>query len=171
MFEFDVNVLFFQNFLSSTLIPQRAILPCVASDDSFLEYGQNAILSTGNFLCSATIANSTMDFSTKPVEDGVVDSPPNRVHRLCKSCSPSPLRSRDPTTSRMSPSASKRVPQRKLYEDFGKLISVAGMGFAVPEASHEEIVEVPSQAPALPRPRVQSLGVRKTKTHDGGPPT
>ena len=157
------------------MVPQRAILPCVASDDSFLEYGQNTILSTGNFLCSATTANSTMDFSTKPVEDGVVDSPPNRAHRLRKSCSPSPLRSRDPTTSRMSPSASERVPQRKLYEDFGKLISVAGMGSTVPEVSHEEIVEVPSQAPALPlplpRPRVQSLGVRKTKTHDGGPPT
>ena len=171
MFEFDVNLLSFQSFLPSTLVPQGAILPCVASDDSFLEYGQNAILSTGNFLCSATTANSTMDFSTKPVEDGVVDSPPNGAHRLRKSCSPLPLRSRDPITSRMSPSASERVPQRKLYEDFGKLIFVAGMESAVPEASHEEIVQVPSQAPALPRPRVQSLGVQKTKTHEGEPPT
>lgn len=171
MFEFDVNVLFFQSFLPSTLVSKGAILPCVASDDSFLEYGQNTILSTGNFLCSAITTNSKMDFSTKPVEDGVVDSPPNKAHRLRKSCSPSPLRSRDPTTSRMSPSTSERVPQKKLYEDFGKSKSVAGMGFVVPEASHEEIIQVPSQAPALPRPRIQSLGVRKTKTHEGGPPT
>ena len=112
-----------------------------------------------------------MDFSTKPVEDGVVDSPPRGAHRLRKSCSPSPLRSWDPITSRMSPSASERVPPKKLYQDFEKSNSVAGMGSAVLEASHKEMVQVPSQAPTLPRPRVQSLGVRKTKTHEGGPPT
>ena len=32
-------------------------------------------LSTRNYLCSALSMNSTMDFSEKPLEDGVVDSP------------------------------------------------------------------------------------------------
>lgn len=39
-----------------------------------MDYGQNFLLSTGNFLCSAPCVNSTMDFSKKPIEDGVVDS-------------------------------------------------------------------------------------------------
>ena len=40
-----------------------------------MDYEQNIVLSTGNFLCSAPSVNSTMDFSKKRVEDGVVDSP------------------------------------------------------------------------------------------------
>ena len=40
-----------------------------------MDYGQNVILSTRNFLCSTPSMNSTMDFSKKPLEDGVVDSP------------------------------------------------------------------------------------------------
>ena len=40
-----------------------------------MDYGQNILLSTGNFLCSAPSVNLTMDFSKKPVEDGMVDSP------------------------------------------------------------------------------------------------
>ena len=40
-----------------------------------MDYGQNVILSTRNFLCSAPSMNSTIDFSKKPLEDGVVDSP------------------------------------------------------------------------------------------------
>ena len=82
LFEFVVNALFFQSFPLSTIV-----FPCATSDNSFLEYGPNAIFSIGNFLCSTTTANSTIDFSTKPVEDGVVDSPPNGPPCLCKSCS------------------------------------------------------------------------------------
>ena len=40
-----------------------------------MDYGQNVILSMRNFLCSDPFMNSTMDFSKKPLEDGVVDSP------------------------------------------------------------------------------------------------
>ena len=65
--------------------------PCAASVDSILDYGQFLILSTGNFLCSAAMANSTMDFSTKPIDNSVVDSPPSGSRRLPTSCSPSPL--------------------------------------------------------------------------------
>ena len=50
-------------------------LQCEASAESIMDYGQNIVLSTGNFLCSAPSMNSTMDFSKKQVEDGVVDSP------------------------------------------------------------------------------------------------
>ena len=66
-------------------------LLCVASADSILDYGKFLVLSTGNFLCSATTADSTMDFSTKPIDDSVVDSPPSGSQRLPISCSPSPL--------------------------------------------------------------------------------
>ena len=90
-------------------------LPCQASTDSILDYGQYVILSTGNFLCSAPTVNSTMDFSVKPIEDGVVDSPPNSKLRLRISCSPSPLRSMDRCASSMSPGSSEKGTQRKLY--------------------------------------------------------
>ena len=90
-------------------------LPCQASADSILDYGQYVILSTGNFLCSAPMVNSTMDFSVKPIEEGVVDSPPNSKLRMSISCSPSPLRSMHPLASSMSPDSSVKGTQRKLY--------------------------------------------------------
>ena len=48
----------------------------------------------GNFLYSTTIAKSTIDSSTKTMEDGVVDSPPNRNAQLVTVSSPSPLRAK-----------------------------------------------------------------------------
>ena len=97
-------------------------LPCAASVDSILDYGQFLILSTRNFLCSAAMVNSTMDFSTKPIDDSVVDSPPSGSRHLPISCSPSPLQPpRRPTL----PLDSNRGPQRKLYvEDQGPTISI-----------------------------------------------
>ena len=68
-------------------------------------------------MCSAATAQSTMDFSTRPIEDGVVTSPPNGGPRPLSVRSPSPLGSREPSTSRRSRSPSDRAPQRKLYED------------------------------------------------------
>ena len=58
-------------------------LQCKASAESIMDYGQNIGLESGrwttdstwNFLCFAPSVNSTMDFSKKRVEDGVVDSP------------------------------------------------------------------------------------------------
>ena len=61
--------------MSTSLAPDCQ-LKCHAFADSILDYRQYVILSTGNFLCSAPTGNSTMDFSTLLVNDGVVDSPP-----------------------------------------------------------------------------------------------
>ena len=54
-------------------------LHCPALEDSILDYGQYAILSTRSFLCSAPTLNSSMDFSIKHIEDGVVNNPPNKI--------------------------------------------------------------------------------------------
>jgi hypothetical protein len=48
--------------------------------------------SKGNFLYSTALANSTMDYSTKVIEDGVVDSPLSRGHVPHVVGSSSPLR-------------------------------------------------------------------------------
>ena len=77
-----------------TSLARDCQLKCHASADSILDYGQYVILSTGNFLCSAPTGNSTMDFSTLPVNDGVVDSPPEQKRCSQVPCSPSPLRSK-----------------------------------------------------------------------------
>ena len=106
--------------VSEGYVPEGGLL-CTASGDSILDYGQFLILSTGNFLCSAATANSTMDFSTKP-NDSVVDSPPSGSQRLPISCSPSPLQ---PPRRPTSPLDSDRGPQRKLYlEEQGSEISI-----------------------------------------------
>ena len=115
--------LFFYQIMSISegYVPEGG-LPCTASADSILDYGQFLILSTGNFLCSAATANSTMDFSTKPIDDSFVDSSPSGSRRLPISCSPSPLQPpRRPTL----PLDSNKGPQRKLYvEDQGPTISI-----------------------------------------------
>ena len=101
--------------IASGSIAPTVALPCQASADSILDYGQYVILSTGNFLCSAPTVNSTMDFSIKPIEKGVVDSPPNNKLRLPISCSPSPLRPMHRRALSMSPDSSDKGTQRKLY--------------------------------------------------------
>ena len=106
--------MFQMEIASGSTAPTLALL-CQASADSILNYGQYVILSTGNFLCSTPTVNSTMDFSVKPIKEGVVDSPPNSKLRLPISCSPSPLRSMDRRASSMSPGSSEKGTQRKLY--------------------------------------------------------
>ena len=103
--------------MKTTLSTPDGVLPCQASEDSILDYGQYEILSTGNFLCSAPTLNSTMDFSGKHVEDGVVDSPLEKKPRLLVSCSPSPLRSREASRLSTLPTTSDKGTQRKLYGD------------------------------------------------------
>ena len=98
----------FQVEIASGSTAPTLALPYQASADSILDYGQYVILSTGNFLCLAPTVNSTMDFSIKPIEEGVVDSPPNSMLRLPISCSPSPLRSMDRRASSMSPGSSEK---------------------------------------------------------------
>ena len=96
----------YQMEIASGSIAPTVALPCQASADSILDYEQYVIFSTGNFLYSAPMVNSTMDFSVKPIEEGVVDSPPNSKLRLPILYSPSPLRSMDRRASSMSPDSS-----------------------------------------------------------------
>jgi hypothetical protein len=65
----------------------------------------------------AATAQSTMDFSVKPINDGVVDSPPNGGKRPRPVSSPSPLKSRAMTSSPRNRSSAVGPPQRKLYDD------------------------------------------------------
>ena len=92
---------------------------CAASADSILDYGQYTISQSGlgHIMFSAPIAQSTMDFSMKPINDGVVDSPPNGGKRPRLLSSPSPLKTRSLTTSPNTRSSAGGAPQRKLYDD------------------------------------------------------
>ena len=112
---FLYSFLIFQMEIASRSTEPTLALPCQASADSILDYGQYVILSTENFLCLAPTVNSTMDFSVKPMEEGVVDSPPNNKLRLPILCSPSPLRSMHRRASSMSLDSSNKGTQRKLY--------------------------------------------------------
>ena len=66
------------------------------------DYGQNIVLSTGNFLCSAPSVNSTMDFSKKRVEDGVVDSPIEKKVKVAVEKSTSSLPAKEWKATTMS---------------------------------------------------------------------
>jgi len=57
-----------------------------------------------------------MDFSVKPIEHGVVDSPPDGGKRLHHVNSPSPLKSHSQSASPTDPSNRAVKTQRKLYD-------------------------------------------------------
>ena len=90
---------------------------CVASLDSVLNCadGGCAQQSKGNFLYSAATANSTMDNSAKTLEDGVVDSPPNRSALPLRVSSPSPLKTKSSTKTQRPGSFGDTRSSRKLY--------------------------------------------------------
>ena len=69
---------------------------CTASVDSVMEIGAYALSEHDkrHSLYSAAIAQSTMEYSCKAVEDDVVDSPPSRGIVPLPISSPSPLRGR-----------------------------------------------------------------------------
>ena len=122
---------------------------CQASEDSVFDYGQYEILSTGNFLCSAPTMVSTMDFSAKHVEDGVVDSPPEKKPRLVVSCAPSPLHSTDVCTLWKSPTSSDKGTQWKLYGDANYATLEAKP--RIPDELNKKNVELPNVPLACPR--------------------
>ena len=99
-------------------------LQCEASTESIMDYGQNIVLSTGNFLCSAPSVNSTMDFSKKRVEDGVVDSPIEKKVKVAVGNSTSSLYTKERKGATMSISDVVRLIRRKVYEDanYGTII-------------------------------------------------
>ena len=82
-----------------------------------MDYGQNIVLSTGNFLCSAPSMNSTMDFSKKRVEDGVVDSPIEKKVKVTIGNSAASLHAKERKATTMSVSDVVRLMRRKVYED------------------------------------------------------
>ena len=92
-------------------------LQCEASTESIMDYGQNIVLSTGNFLCSVPLVNSTMDFSKKQVEDGVVDSPIEKKVKVAVGNSPSSLHAKEWKVATMSVFGVVRLMRRKVYED------------------------------------------------------
>ena len=92
-------------------------LQCEASAESIMDYGQNIVLSMGNFLCSAPSMNSTMDFSKKRVEDGVVDSPIEKKGKVAVGNSTSSLHAKERKVATMLVSDVVRLMRRKVYED------------------------------------------------------
>ena len=81
------------------------------------DYRHNILLSTGNFLCSAPSVNSTMDFSKKRVEDGVVENLVEKKVQVAVVSSPSSLHANECKAATMSISDVVRLMQRKVYED------------------------------------------------------
>ena len=90
---------------------------CTASVDSVMEYGASAFPqhSKGNLLYSAATAQSTMDYSPKAVEDGVVDSPPSQEVLIAVNSPSSPLRGKAMVKSSQSNWRDSNGAQRNLY--------------------------------------------------------
>ena len=141
----------FQMEIASGSTAPTLALPCQASTDSILDYGQYVILSMGNFLCSAPMVNSTMDFSVKPIKEGVVDSPPNSKLCLPISCSPSPLRSMHRRPSSMSPDSSDKGMQRKLYGEETIPIATTTRTSNTKQTTHPLPTTAPTVAPTRRR--------------------
>ena len=81
-----------------------------------MEIGASTFLqhSKGNFLYSAATAQSTMDYSPKAMEDGVVDSPPSREVLVAVNL-PSPLRRKAMVKSSQSNWRDSNGAQRNLH--------------------------------------------------------
>ena len=151
LMRFLYSFLMFQMEIASGSTEPILALPCQALADSILDYGQYVILSTGNFLCSAPTVNSTMDFSVKPIEKGVVDSPPNSKLRVPILCSPSPLRSMHRHASSVSPDSSDKGTQRKLYGEESIPIATATRTSNAKKCALPLPTTTPSVAPTMRR--------------------
>jgi hypothetical protein len=92
--------------------------------DSILDQGGlvHSQRSKGNFLFFVVTANSTMDYSAKVIEDGVVDSPPSRGHVPQVVSSPSPLRMKTKAAASILCSAVDSRLFQKLYDSPGPVI-------------------------------------------------
>ena len=84
-----------------------------------MEYGQKVLLNTRNFLCSAPSMNLTMDFSMKPLEDGVVNSPLKKNMKVSVIYSASSLLATEVHVPDATISLCDviRLMQKKVYED------------------------------------------------------
>ena len=117
-------------------------LQCEASAESIMDCGQNIVLSTGNFLCFAPSVNSTMDFSKKRVEDGVVDSPIEKKGKVAIRNSASSLHAKEQKAATMSVSDVVRLMRRKVNED----ANYGTVGTEVPATSLNEWQDVGGHA-------------------------
>ena len=96
-----------------------------------------------------------MDFSTKHVEDGVVDSPPEKNPRLVVLCSPSPLRSTDVCALWKLPTSLDKGTQRKLYGDAN--YATLEEEPQIPDELNKKNVELPNVPLARPRKYVLNI--------------
>ena len=89
---------------------------CTASVDSVMEIGTYALSEHDkrHLLYSVAIAQSTMDYSRKAVEDDIVDSPLSRAIIPLPISSPSPLRGRGAGVSSKSKCRDTNGAQRNL---------------------------------------------------------
>lgn len=87
--------------------------------DFILNYGEFLISQSceGHNMISVATVQSTMDFSTKPIDVGVVNSPPNGRKKLLPVNSPSPLKLQVLLVFPRLHSTDQALPQRKLYVD------------------------------------------------------
>ena len=108
----------FQAFRDIAVPQIDCALRCAPSADSFSDYKQFAISQSGlgHIMYSAATAQSTLDFSIMPVDEGVVDSPSNGGKCPLTRSSPSPVKIRARSTSPGLVSQMNVVTQRKLYE-------------------------------------------------------
>ena len=109
----------FQAFRDIAVPQINCALRCAPSADSFSDYGQFAISQSGlgHIMYSAATTQSTMDFSIMPVDEGVVDSPPNGGKCPLTRSSPSLVKIRARSTSPGLVLQMNVVTQRKLYEE------------------------------------------------------
>ena len=116
VFNCDVSLLSSQAIFVSTRACDSKRGMCTASVDSVMEIGASAFPqhSKGNLLYSAATTQSTMDYSSKVVEDGVVDSPPSREVLVAVN-SPSPLQRKAIVKSLQSNWRDSNGAQRNLY--------------------------------------------------------
>ena len=117
-------------------------LQCEVSAESIMDYGQNIVLSTGNFLCSAPSVNLTMDFSKKRVEDGMVDSPIEKKGKVIVGNSALSLHAKERKAATMSVSDVVGLMWRKVYED----ANYGTIGTEVPATSLNERQDVGDHA-------------------------
>ena len=116
VFNCDVSLLSSQAIFVNTRACDLKRNMCTASVDSVMEIEASTFPqhSKGNLLYSAATAQSTMDYSPKAVEDGVVDSPPScEVFVVVNS--PSPLRRKAIVRSSQSNWQDSNGTQRNLY--------------------------------------------------------
>jgi len=109
---------------------------CATSAHSFSDYGQFDISkgALGHIMYSAKTAQSTMDYLSIPIDDGVVNSPPNGGKHSMPVSSPSPLNCRLQSTLPVVRNGMNPKIQRELYDDemiLGAAVEVWGFLFDV----------------------------------------